>query len=117
MFQQFTEVDTITPLYNVNNYAKEAKFRLEVAHKRAQTLLNRHKLRQKSNYDRNVTDDKFSVGDMVLLKNETAHKIDPKYKGPYKIIDILKNNNIKILDNKINKEQIVHANRLKIYNS
>lgn len=117
MFQQFTEVDTITPLYNVNNYAKEAKFRLEVAHKRAQTLLDRHKLRQKSNYDRNVTDDKFSVGDMVLLKNETAHKLDPKYKGPYKIIDILKNNNIKILDNKINKEQIVHANRLKIYNS
>lgn len=33
----------------------------------------------------------FSVGDFVLLKNEERNqtKLDPKFKGPYRVIEIL----------------------------
>ena len=115
MFQQFKEVDEITPLYNIDDYAKEAKFRLEVAHKRAQQLLDRNKLRQKINYDKNTVDCNFNIGDLVLLSNETGHKLEEKYKGPFKIKNILLRNNIEIIDINTNKEQLVHKNRLKIY--
>ena len=37
----------------MNDYAKEAKFRLEVAVKRAKQLLDRNKIYQKNNYDMN----------------------------------------------------------------
>lgn len=112
---QINEVDQISPLYNVDNYAKEAKYRLEIALKRAQLLLNKHKEKQKENYDRNTLDYNFTIGDLVLLKNESGHKLDKKYIGPYKIKNILLRENVNIIDPKTNKEQIVHKNRLKIY--
>lgn len=48
-------------------------------------------------YDKNRFDstkarlNKFTVGDFVLLQNEERNqtKLDPKYKGPFKIIDVL----------------------------
>ncbi|KAI5754078.1 hypothetical protein M8J77_005524 [Diaphorina citri] len=40
----------------------------------------------------------FRVGDLVLLKNEERNqtKLDPKYKGPYKIKSVLKNDRYEI---------------------
>ena len=112
-FTQFNEVDRISPLYNVDNYAKEVKFRLEVANKRAQLLLNKHKQNQKLVYDRNSIDISLKAGDLVLLKNETGHKLEQQYKGPFTIKKILLRNNVQKIDNRTNKEQIVHKNRLK----
>ena len=37
-FKDFNEVDTITSLYNVDYYAKEQKFILEIALKRAKHI-------------------------------------------------------------------------------
>ena len=115
-FKDFNEVDTITPLYNVDDYAKEAKFRLEIALKRAKLLLDTNKIKQKNNYDKDILDYNFKIGDLVLLRNDIGHKLEESYKGPYKIKNIDLRNNVTIVDKKNNKEQVVHKNRLKLYN-
>lgn len=40
----------------------------------------------------------FSVGDLVLLKNEerNQNKLDPKYKGPFKITRVLENDRYEV---------------------
>lgn len=47
---------------------------------------------EKSRFDRNKAKlVKFNVGDMVLIQNEERNqtKLDPKYKGPFQITDVL----------------------------
>jgi len=50
--QHFNSIDKIKPLYNVDDYAKESKFRLEQAFKRARLMLESHKKKQKIRYDK-----------------------------------------------------------------
>jgi len=40
---KINSVDTIDPLYNLDDYAKESKFRIELAHKRARLILDNKK--------------------------------------------------------------------------
>jgi len=57
----------------------------------------------------------FKKDDYVyLLKQPTKGKLDKQYTGPYKIIETLENNNIKIAisDGKV---KVVHRDKLKIY--
>lgn len=57
-------------------------------------------MRKMSDYDKTRFDQTkakivpFCVGDFVLLKNEERNqiKLDPKYKGPFKVIEVLDNN-------------------------
>jgi len=46
--KHFNSIDKIQPLYNIEDYAKESKFRLEQAIKRARLMLESHKLKQKT---------------------------------------------------------------------
>lgn len=56
-----------------------------------------HNIVQSASYEKSRFDStkarlvKFNVGDLVLLQNEERNqtKLDPKYKGPFKIIDVL----------------------------
>jgi len=80
--QHFNSIDKIKPPYIVDDYAKESKFRLEQAFKRARLMLECHKKKQKIRYDKNTLDFDLRIGDQVLLKNETGHKLDFKYTGP-----------------------------------
>ena len=41
--KHFNSIDTIDPLYNIDDYAKEVKFRLETAYKRARIFLEKNK--------------------------------------------------------------------------
>lgn len=112
----FNTIDRVEPLYNVEDYSKEIKYKLEIAYTRAKTLMNRYKERQKIYYDRNSKNIEVKIGDKILLKNETGHKLDGKYTGPYKVISLKDNGNIEI-SVKGNKNQIVHKDRIKIYNT
>jgi len=110
----FNKIDYTEPLYNIENYAKESKFRLEQAYKRARVMLDKIKIRNKMHYDKQVLDFKTKIGDKVLLRNETGHKLDPEYIGPFTVVALEENNNIIIKNNK-NKEQKVHKDRLKMF--
>jgi len=50
--QHFKSIDKIKPLYNVDDYAKESKFRLKQAFKRTRLMLESHKKKQKIRYVR-----------------------------------------------------------------
>lgn len=111
---QLENMTEIEPLYNVENYAKEAKYRLQIAHKRAKQLLENRKLSQKANIDKNVTNCKFQSGDKVLIRHEVGHKLDKKYNGPYEIIEMDERNNCLIKDPN-NKHLKVHLEKLKSF--
>jgi len=57
--KHFNSIDKIKPLYNIEYYAKESKFRLEQAIKRARLMLETHKLKQKISYDKTSLDFDF----------------------------------------------------------
>ena len=101
----------MTPLYNLDNYAQEMKFRLQMAYERTRGLIEKDKQRR---VDKDLTTNfnsiRLRIGDKVKLKVESRSKLEPFYDGPYIIESINENNNITI--NKNDKKQIVHKNRL-----
>lgn len=107
--------NNIDPIYNIDNYAIESRYRLEMAYKRARIMLENHKRKNKEYYDRKVLDKEIIINDKVLLRNETGHKLDNRYLGPYIVVGIEEPNNIIIKDDK-NKTQKVHKDRLKTFN-
>jgi len=77
---------------------------------------------QAKNFNKNVKEVKFKVGDIVLLRDITTKKGKSKklannYSGPYEIIKVVSNHVYKIRAHglKTAKTQDVNVNRLKIY--
>lgn len=105
---------TIDPLYNIENYAKELKYRLQIAHNIAHNLLEIKKTTNKKFYDKNLNLGNFAINDKVLITNEDRHKLDSVYKGPYIVTNIL-DKNLELLDVKNNNISTVHKNRARKY--
>ena len=101
----------VDPNYNVDNYALEVKQQLQIAHKIARELLNRSKETNKMIYDQKSKTYCFKKGDLVLIRIENRNKLEPIYKGPFIIKEII-GVNAKILDKNNNEELLVHKNRL-----
>jgi len=114
--KHFNSTDRIEPIYNIEDYAKESKYRLEVAYNRARIMLEEQKKKNKELYDLKLNDISISIGDKVLLKNETGHKLDFKYTGPYTVVKIEERDNI-VISNDKKKPQTVHKDRLKLFSS
>lgn len=104
----------ITPIYNIDNLAKEIKYRLQHAHKRATELIEKSKLRNKNNYDKNSKPIELKIGDKVILLDETRHKLQPIYKGPF-LVHKIEDYNIEILDVNTSKTKIVHKDNIRKY--
>lgn len=109
--QEFILTGKIDPVYNIDNYVKEAKFKLQVMHKKASEFLEISKAKNKLSYDKKVTNVKFNLNDSVLLRNEQRNKLEPLYSGPFVILEILESN-VKLRNLKTNKEIVVHKNRI-----
>lgn len=71
-------------------------------------------MKQKTQYDNVANGFNIAIVNSVLLNNEVGYKLQNKYVGLHKVIDLKNKNNIKIKNNK-GKVQIVHKNRLKLY--
>lgn len=104
--------NNVEPLYNPENYSLELRYRLQVAQNDARNKLLKSKEIRKVNYDKNVKPVLYKKDDLILLKNETASKLENLFKGPYTVIED-NEPNVKIL--KDNKIEIVHKNRTKLY--
>lgn len=97
----------------MDDFAKEVKFRLQIAHSHARELLEESKKRNKLNYDVNVKPIDLTKGHTVVLQNDgRKQKHENTYKGPYRVEEV-KNSNITIKDLKTNKIKEVHKNRLR----
>lgn len=105
--------DNVYPIYNVDNYVKEAKYRLQLAHKQASEILSKLKLRNKKIYDKNSRPLDISMNDLVILQKQPYDKLKPIYEGPYTVKNI-DGPNVLIESN--NKEKTVHKERLRKIN-
>lgn len=101
-----TEVD---PLYNVDNFAKEVKFRLQCARLRAKDLVEKSKMMNKVVFDKKLNPLAVVIGDKVLVKN-FGHKLDCTFKGPFTVLEIEEEN---LALNEKGKKIIVHKNNCK----
>lgn len=97
-------------IYNYDNYFNELKFRLKIAHSKANELLKIAKSKRKSYFDRLSNPINISENDLVYIKKGNRRKIESPYNGPYHVIkDLGANCKIKI-GNEIKE---IHKNRLK----
>jgi hypothetical protein len=104
--------NTMQPLYNIDNFAQETKFRIHQACIHAKRLLLNAKEKSKVAYDITANKSNLKHGDKVMLQKENRRKLDPVYTGPFEIIRI-KNPNSVIQCQITGKTQEVHNNRLK----
>lgn len=64
-------------MYNIEyDYAKELKFRIEVAYKRVRTLKDLEKEKRKIEYDKKVKYIALEIETLLHLKNNTPHKLE-----------------------------------------
>lgn len=102
--------NTIDPIYNIDNYIKELKYRMQITHNKVHKLLEKSKLNNKKSYDKNVNPLNVKVGDKVLIEIEPYDKHRQKYAGPY-IIKSMDNVNVEI-EIPPNKTKCIHKNKL-----
>lgn len=105
--------NNINPIYNFENYAKEAKYKLQIMSKIARDILEKTKLRTKIQYDKKSKPIDLKINDKVVVVDETNHKHEPIYSGPYLVKEI-KDQNVTIIDDK-NKIKTVHKNNIRKY--
>lgn len=80
----------------------------------AKEHLHNSKIHSKRYYDRRSRPRDFSVGNLVyLLKEPLKGRLDNQYSGPYKIVGLLPNNNVKL---EISRERyrVVHSDKIKM---
>lgn len=80
--------NTVDPIYNIDSYAREVKYRMQTVNKKVQELLKKNKTLQKTTYDKKAKPIDLKLQDKVLLVDYTSHKLKPIYKGPYTITKI-----------------------------
>lgn len=98
------------PCYNIDDYAKEVKYKMQVAYSLARKLLIQSKELNKKIYDKNLNNVQFKLLNKILIVDE-KHKMNPIYESPYTIKEI-DNNNVTIQHDITNKQKIVHKNRI-----
>lgn len=102
------------PIYDVDSYVQELRFKLQTAHAVARDHLANKKIKAKDYYDLRVNDLRLKEGDWVLLKNPTRKsKLDDLWIGPYKVTKLCGPVNVEIT--KGSKNNLVHINRLKLF--
>lgn len=98
----------VEPLYNTDSYAQEVKYKLQITHQLASKLLLNAKLANKKIYDKNINPTELQINDKIFVKDETAHKLKPIYKGPY-VIQEIDNTNVTYC-NENGKLRTIHKN-------
>ena len=104
-----------SPQYNYDDYVSELKSRLQSARRVARDNLIASKGRSKDYFDKKMELMKLSVGDKVLLFDETvrrgrSRKLSSQWIGPYEVVEV---NRVNATIRKGRKLMKVHLNRLK----
>lgn len=105
--------DRLDPLYNIDNYAKELKYKLQLAQGRAKNFLLKIKHKRVESLNEKVEPDNIKVGDVVKIRDEARGKLDPWFKGPYEVISFTTTNCV--VKDSLGVTQEVHLERVKKY--
>ncbi len=101
-------------------YSEQVQLRLTKAWQLARQRAASQQQRQADNHDRNATFPMYQVDDLVLLRAlpvpGRAKKLGPRWRGPYRIVELHANNNahIQVMDRSHDPFR-VHLRRLKRY--
>lgn len=103
--------------YTYDDYYSILKLRLQKSFEIARENILKSKENSKVNYDKKIKMYQYKIGEKVLVQNKNfkpgiSKKLQPNYKGPYKIIKIFPNQTIKV-QIKPNKTAVYHHNLLK----
>jgi RNase H-like domain found in reverse transcriptase/Integrase zinc binding domain/Reverse transcriptase (RNA-dependent DNA polymerase) len=110
-------------------HASEILSTMEIAWTIARDEIEKSQIQYKHRYDRSRTGKEYNVGDCVLLENSMkkiglSPKLQPKYTGPYEVIEKLTPLNYKIRrlgsellksDKRRKDTQTVHIDRMKFF--
>lgn len=107
--QILTSNVTLAPLYNIDNVVQEIKYRLTRAHLETRKLIEKIKIRNKIQYDKDINVVKFNVGDRIKIINQPYDKFKYIYSGPFEIIKVEDKN---VIINLNGKEYKIHQNRI-----
>lgn len=102
----------LDPIYNIDNYSQEIKYRLQKTNVLAKQLIDKHKERNKAFYDRLAKPIELQINDTVVLQKEPYDKYKSIYTGPY-IVSKIDGANITIYNEITKKEKTVHKNRIR----
>lgn len=102
--------NSIDPVYNIDLYYQEIRYRLQIAHNKCQKLIEKIKNERKSDYDKMASHIDLKKGDLIMISNENRSKLDPWYNGPFQVVS---NDNVNCTV-KNDKGQLftVHKNRV-----
>lgn len=101
----------------------DASLRIKLAFENAKRSQEFHTEKIMHYYNKNARPHQFKTGDLVLVQNTTKagphmRKLNPRFLGPFRIIDVLTEQVIKIADfSKVNKFYTVNVNRCKRFYS
>ena len=101
-----------TPVYNLDNFAREMQQKLAHTQKMAHDKLVEFKQKQNDAINATLTPCNFKVGDTVKLKIDTTSKWQKPYSGPYRIVHTDGVNSVILKDNRQYK---THNNRLRLF--
>lgn len=104
--------DKIDPVYNIDNYIKIIKYRMQKANQLARQILIKIKNRNKMAYDKKAKPLEVSVGERVLVAKEPYNKLKPIYDGPF-VVEKVECPNLVLRNSETNKLDTVHMNRVR----
>lgn len=103
--------------YTYDDYYSNIKLKLQKSFEIARENLIKSKENSKMYYDKRTNINQYKTGDLVYLQNKNlkpgiSKKLQPNFKGPYKILKVFPNHTVK-LEIKRNKSAVYHHNLLK----
>ena len=101
----------IEPVYNIEQYYFEMKYKLQKSNEIARENLIKAKNRRQQILNKDTVPLIIKIGDQVYLENENRKKLDPVYIGPFTVVSD-QGPNCVIQNNTTKKTSTVHKNRL-----
>lgn len=100
----------VEPLYNVDDYVKECKIKMQIVYEETKKFIDTLKLRNKKAYDKKLNPINVKIGDMVKIVKQPYEKFKFIYDGPF-IVKNITGKNVHIeLENGTLYE--IHKNRI-----
>lgn len=112
-----TSLSNSRPNYNYETYQQELQLQLKNAQKRAKKMIEDRKAENKRRYDDSKKCKKLNLkkNDLVLILNEklpSHDKFEAKYRGPYRVEEVISDSVTKIRIGK--KSKTMHNDKLKL---
>ena len=114
-------LDDAPPPRKTYNYDDYIAFRNKLAYdtiRKTRKMLQKGHETAKKYYDQKSINSKLEIGSQVYIKKNFPdgpnHKLSPKFEGPFRVLEKLKFNKYKVVDEQFKTEKIVHNNHLKV---